>query len=78
MMDVRGDAIEADRPKIAAALQQSTLPSGKETVPFDVESLSSAAGRLLQRLDPRYGGFGYEAPTGAGIRVVLLIIDRNP
>ncbi len=75
----RRDEIDADRSKIAAALEQTSYLGTGGTRLVDEASLESAAGTLIQRLDPRHGGFGGapKFPAAMSLEFLLRIYYRS-
>jgi uncharacterized protein len=75
----RRDTIDVDRPKIAAALEQmSYLKAGGGTA-LDETALVTAANKLVERLDHRYGGFGTapKFPAAMSLELLLRTYDRS-
>lgn len=75
----RRETIEADRPKVASALQQTSYLRVGEAILLDQAALESAADILLQRLDRRYGGFGGapKFPAAMSLDFLLRVYVRN-
>ncbi|MFZ0426903.1 MAG: thioredoxin domain-containing protein [Acidobacteriota bacterium] len=74
----RRQEIAADRPRIAAALEQASYLGGADSA-LDGSTLEAAASGLLHRLDHRHGGFGEapKFPAPMALSFLLRVYHRN-